>query len=144
MEAESLNNSENVEDNQQITDEEVTAKDLNSCSNGIKIKSVKNQNVEAIELVETPTKSRYIFSPQSSERPIQKKSVSADTDNRPVLPILSADISAEIGAKKYLKYCTSYKVTELFSSLVKILNSKFNLQIFQVKKLFNYKLNENN
>ena len=63
MEAESLNNSENVEDNQQITDEEVTAKDLNSCStsNGIKIKSVKNQNVEAIELVETPTKSRYIF-----------------------------------------------------------------------------------
>ena len=66
MEAESLNNSENVEDNQQITDEEVTAKDLNSCSNGIKIKSVKNQNVEAIELVETPTKSRYIFSPQSN------------------------------------------------------------------------------
>ena len=59
MEAESLNNSENVEDNQQITDEEVTAKDLNSCSNGIKIKSVNDQNVEAIELVETPTKSRY-------------------------------------------------------------------------------------
>ena len=62
MEAESLNNSENVEDNQQITDEEVTAKDLNSCSNRIKIKSVTNQNVEAIELVDTPTKSRYIFS----------------------------------------------------------------------------------
>ena len=59
MEAESLNNSENVEDNQQITDEEVTAKDLNSCSNRIKIKQIKSQNVEAIELVETPTKSRY-------------------------------------------------------------------------------------
>ena len=59
MEAESLNNSENVDDNQQITDEEVTAKDLNSCSNRIKIKKIKSQNVEAIELVETPTKSRY-------------------------------------------------------------------------------------
>ena len=34
-----------------------------------------------------------------SERPIQKKSLSADPDNRPVLPILSADISAEIGVK---------------------------------------------
>ena len=30
-----------------------------------------------------------------SERPIQKKLISADTDNRPSLPILSADISAD-------------------------------------------------
>ena len=35
----------------------------------------------------------------NSERPIQKKPVSADTDNQPILPILSADISAEIEAK---------------------------------------------
>ena len=30
-----------------------------------------------------------------SERPIQENLISADTDNRPTLPILSADISAE-------------------------------------------------
>ena len=38
----------------------------------------------------TLTKSMHI-----SERPIQEKFISADTDNRPSLPILSADISAE-------------------------------------------------
>ena len=36
-----------------------------------------------------------IVSISSSERPIQEKLLSADTDNRPILPILSADISAE-------------------------------------------------
>ena len=35
----------------------------------------------------------------TSERPIQKKSLSADTDNRSILPIISADISAEIEAR---------------------------------------------
>ena len=39
----------------------------------------------------------------TSERPIQKKSVSADTDNWPLLPILSADISADNEAKRYAK-----------------------------------------
>ena len=70
MEAESLNNSENVENNLQITDEEVTAKDLNSCSNGIKIKQVRNENIEAIELVETPTKSvkRYVHTQREKFR----------------------------------------------------------------------------
>ena len=36
---------------------------------------------------------------KSSERPIREKSISADTDNRSNLPILSADISAENDAK---------------------------------------------
>ena len=36
-----------------------------------------------------------------SERPIREKALSADTDNRPILPILSADISAENKAKKW-------------------------------------------
>ena len=34
-----------------------------------------------------------------SERPIREISISADTDNRSNLPILSADISAENDAK---------------------------------------------
>ena len=39
------------------------------------------------------------WSPKISERPIQKKSLSANTDNQPILPIISANISAEIEAR---------------------------------------------
>ena len=51
-------------------------------------------------LVQSQNRPRQTFHTLfGSERPIQQNMILADTDNRPVLPIISADISAENQAK---------------------------------------------
>ena len=66
-----------------------------------------------------------------SERPIQENVVSADTDNRQVLPILSADISAENEAKNW--YIEPQNLYRIFSNLVLI---SFQVQILLFKWQF--------
>ena len=61
--------------------------------NSLKLISRKIKELTALQ--KTRVKARFFL---ASERPIQQKLISADTDNWPVLPILSADISAKIQA----------------------------------------------
>ena len=54
-----------------------------------------------------------------SERPIRVKLISADTDNRSILPILSADISADFQPKLKKKCRVKLTLILYFSALIK-------------------------
>ena len=94
--------------------------------------AIENGRVETVSLlIEKGVNVNQIRWSQSpihyavSERPIRQKLISADTDNRPILPIISADISADnqpknvpyFWPKNWTKFCKLFiLILQQFSS----------------------------